>query len=424
MQALVAAHHESKAAGGAGAPAAAASGGASGASGAAPSSASSASSAPSAPSAAAAAATSAAVDKAKDELRSKADDTFFHYYGLLSHQQNMLQDYVRTGHYNSGILHNAADFRDKVVLDVGTGTGILAIFAAQAGARKVYGIEASSIAPHAERLIEANGLSDRIEIVRGKVQDVQLPEKVDVIVSEPMGFMLVHERMLEVFVMARDKWLKPGGRMFPTRGTIYLAPFTDQSLYDEVEQKVVFWEQSDFYGVDVSCMKAAARKEAFAQPVVGYFDPKILLSSATVTHTIDFTTITVEGFHKIHIPYSFEIDKPALLHGIASWFDVVFEGSEATIPLTTAPGAPDTHWYQCRLLLEAPLGVNATQRISGELHMTANTQSSYDVDMSMALDGTRIHAKTDIALHNQFYHYWGKAAAGTVATEGGDAAGH
>ena len=55
------------------------------------------------------------------EGRSKADDTFFHYYGLLSHQQNMLQDYVRTGTYNSAIVSNPSDFRDKVVLDVGTG---------------------------------------------------------------------------------------------------------------------------------------------------------------------------------------------------------------------------------------------------------------------------------------------------------------
>ena len=122
-----------------------------------------------------------------------------------------------------------------------TGTGILAIFAAQAGAKKVYAVEASNMAPHARKLIEANHFGDRIEIVSGKIQDIVLPEKVDIVISEPMGFMLVHERMLEVFVIGREKWLKPGGKMFPSKGVIYVSPFSDQSLFDEVNEKVRAW---------------------------------------------------------------------------------------------------------------------------------------------------------------------------------------
>ena len=68
------------------------------------------------------------------------------YYAQLLHQGNMLQDYVRTGTYRQAFLSNASDFKDKVVLDVGTGTGILALFAVQAGAKKVYAVEASQSA--------------------------------------------------------------------------------------------------------------------------------------------------------------------------------------------------------------------------------------------------------------------------------------
>ena len=67
---------------------------------------------------------------------------------MLVHQQNMLQDIVRTGTYHDAILHNPSDFKDKVVMDVGTGSGILAFFAANAGARKVYAVEASGMAEH------------------------------------------------------------------------------------------------------------------------------------------------------------------------------------------------------------------------------------------------------------------------------------
>lgn len=75
---------------------------------------------------------------------------YFQFYGYLSQQQNMMQDYIRTSTYQRAILSNLPDFKDKVVLDVGAGSGILSFFAIQAGARKVYAVEASTMAQHAE----------------------------------------------------------------------------------------------------------------------------------------------------------------------------------------------------------------------------------------------------------------------------------
>lgn len=64
----------------------------------------------------------------------------------------------------------------------------------------------------------------------------------DIIISEPLGFLLVHERMLESFVVARDRFLKPGGLMFPSSGNIIFGPITDEPLYKEQLNKGVFWE--------------------------------------------------------------------------------------------------------------------------------------------------------------------------------------
>lgn len=175
------------------------------------------------------------------------------------------QDTVRTGTYRSAIVQNPADFAGKVVLDVGTGTGILAVFAVQAGARRVYAVEASNMAALAERLVAANGLSDRITVIRGKVEEVELPEPVDVIVSEPMGFLLVHERMLESYMVARQRFLRPGGLMFPTTGTIFACPFTDQALYDEQLAKSSFWDSPDFYGLNLAPLKEEALQHHMAQ---------------------------------------------------------------------------------------------------------------------------------------------------------------
>lgn len=64
----------------------------------------------------------------------------------------MLQDYIRTSTYQKAVLINNVDFQDKVVLDVGAGSGILSFFSVQAGAKKVYAVEASSMAQHAQVL--------------------------------------------------------------------------------------------------------------------------------------------------------------------------------------------------------------------------------------------------------------------------------
>jgi histone-arginine methyltransferase CARM1 len=182
---------------------------------------------------------------------------------------NMLADYVRTGTYQKAIYNNSTDFAGKVVLDVGTGTGILAFFALQAGAARVYAVDASNAVIVAKKLAEANGFGDRMIVIKGKIEEINLPEQVDVIISEPIGFLLVHERMLESYVVARDRFLKPEGLMMPTTGSIVLCPISDEACHKEQLDRVAFWEARDFYGVDLSAVVEQAYLEYFSQPIVG-----------------------------------------------------------------------------------------------------------------------------------------------------------
>lgn len=125
-------------------------------------------------------------------------------------------------------------------MDVGAGSGILSFFAVQAGAKRVYAIEASNMAQYAQLLVLANNVQDRITVIPGKIEEINLPQNVDVIISEPMGYMLYNERMLETYLHAR-KWLKPNGKMFPSSGELHVAPFSDEALFLEQYNKANFW---------------------------------------------------------------------------------------------------------------------------------------------------------------------------------------
>ncbi|GMH08309.1 hypothetical protein Nepgr_010149 [Nepenthes gracilis] len=318
------------------------------------------------------------------KIEASSAKMYFHYYGQLLHQQNMLQDYVRTGTYYAAVIENRMDFLDRVVVDVGAGSGILSLFAAQAGAKHVYAVEASEMADYARILIEGNPyLSQRITVIKGKVEDVELPEKADVMISEPMGTLLVNERMLESYVIARDRFLVPKGKMFPAVGRIHMAPFSDEYLYVEIANKALFWQQQNYFGVDLTPLHGSAFHGYFSQPVVDAFDPRLLVAPAAC-HVIDFTSIKEEQLYEIDIPLKFTASVGTRVHGLACWFDVLFNGSSVQRWLTTAPGAPTTHWYQLRCVLSQPVYVMAGQEISGRLQMIAHNAQSYTIHLTLS----------------------------------------
>lgn len=139
-------------------------------------------------------------------------DYYFNSYSSFYIHEEMIKDTIRTESYRRAIENNPEAFKDKVVLDIGCGTGILSIFAARAGAKHVYGLEFADIADFAEVIVKDNGLSDKITIIKAKVEEAVLPvDKVDIIISEWMGYFLLYESMLDTVLFARDKWLVKDG---------------------------------------------------------------------------------------------------------------------------------------------------------------------------------------------------------------------
>jgi histone-arginine methyltransferase CARM1 len=335
------------------------------------------------------------------------DPEYFGYYGQLQHQQNMLEDSVRTSTYHLAILQNRSLFEGKVVLDLGAGSGILSFFAAQAGAKRVYAVEASGMAAKADLLAKANGFGNVISVIHSKIEEIDsLPEAVDVIISEPMGVMLFHERMIESFLYARDKFLAPQRRgaassMFPGAGTIFVAPFTDAPMHADMKNCTQFWKSNNFYGLNLSCLSEIAVDQIFSQPVVGGFDPKTLMAEA-VSWDSSFSADSIESLLQIEIPFEFASKFTGIVHGLAGWFSVTFAGPDASITLSTAPEQERTHWQQCRFFFRNPLAVNAGQVIRGRMSMKANAHRSYDVKIQASVNESS--TSKVFFLQDQQYH--------------------
>merc|ERR1711971_1313190 len=179
-----------------------------------------------------------------DEMTSK--DYYFDSYAHFGIHEEMLKDEVRTLTYRDSMIMNKHLFKDKIVLDVGCGTGILSMFAAKAGAKKVFGVDMSGIVEQARIIVEKSGFADKVTLIRGKIEEITLPvPKVDIIMSEWMGYCLFYESMLDSVLFARDKWLADDGMMFPDRATLYITAIEDRQYKDD---KINWWD--DVYGFD------------------------------------------------------------------------------------------------------------------------------------------------------------------------------
>lgn len=113
--------------------------------------------------------------------------------------------------------------------------------------------------------------------------------------------------------------------MIPSMGTIYVAPFSDANLWTQTMQKVRFWEQKDFYGIDISPLARDAKEEVFGQPIVGGFDARSLLSPPS-SFVVDFRTVTQHELQNITIPFTWVAQYTGLIHGIGAWFDINLGG--------------------------------------------------------------------------------------------------
>ncbi|GAB4813615.1 hypothetical protein N2152v2_000661 [Parachlorella kessleri] len=304
-----------------------------------------------------------------------AADYYSDSYAHFGIHEEMLKDEVRTRTYMNAILRNEHLFKGKIVLDVGCGTGILSLFASKAGAKHVYGIDMSAIAEQAKQIVKDNGYQDRVTIIRGKVEEVQLPvDKVDIIISEWMGYFLLYESMLDTVIYARDKWLQPGGLIFPDKASIYMLAIEDGDYRTE---KIDWWD--NVYGFNMSCIGNLALLE----PLVDCVDPNQVCTQQCLLQTFDIKTMRKEDA-TFAASYKLTVTRNDYVHALVAFFDCHFDDCHKPISFSTSPRCRATHWKQTVFYLKDTLIVHQGEQITGEVSCAPNSKNPRDLDIAVA----------------------------------------
>jgi len=306
-----------------------------------------------------------------------AKDYYFDSYAHFGIHEEMLKDEVRTKGYRDAIMQNPHLFRGKIVLDVGCGTGILSMFAAKAGAKHVYGIECSGIIHSARQIIKDNKLDKSITLIHGKVEDLDLPvPKVDIIISEWMGYALFYESMLDTVLVARDRWLVEGGIIMPDKATLYVVGIEDAQYKDE---KIYFWD--DVYGFDMSCIK----KIAISEPLVDTVNPDQICTRPHRLMSVDILTVKKEDL-TFNYKYKLSALRNDYLTALVLYFDVGFTQIHKPLWISTGPRSPYTHWRQTVFYLHNQLTMNSDETVEGTIECQPNSENHRDLDFVISYD--------------------------------------
>ncbi|KAG2291974.1 hypothetical protein Bca52824_038643 [Brassica carinata] len=292
-------------------------------------------------------------------------------YGI---HEEMLKDVVRTKTYQNVIYQNKFLIKDKVVLDVGAGTGILSLFCAKAGAKHVYACMSSLLL----EIVKSNGFSD------GSSSSMLLFP-----LPKWMGYFLLFENMLDSVLYARNKWLVDGGVVLPDKASLFLTAIEDSEYK---EDKNGFW--NSVYGFDMSCIK----KKAMMEPLVDTVDPKLMVTDGRLLKTMDISKMS-SGDASFTAPFKLVAQRNDYIHARVAYFDVSFTMCHKLVGFSTGPKSRATHWKQTVMYLEDVLTICEGETITGSMSVSYNKKNPRDVDIELSYSLNGQHSKISRTQH-------------------------
>lgn len=330
------------------------------------------------------------------QANKKAPDNDTYYFSSYSHtgiHETMLRDTVRTAAYEEAILSNADSlFRDKVVLDIGCGTGVLSLFCAKAGAKQVIAVDNSDIIKQAREIVELNGYSHVVTCVRGKCEDLiannALPldgKTVDIIVSEWMGYALFFETMLPSVMVARDALMTPEtGSMWPNKANIFIEGSNESERLD-------YW--NDVHGLSMTPMKERMISELTQDAHVEIVSDANIVTERKEIITFDLNTCK-DADLDFEVPFELHLRdgmsrNELQIHSLVISFDIDFAvPNSKPVQFSTGCHSTPTHWKQTQLWFDPihncpVMNKEAGDTMKGVFRMKRNVKNHRAIDMSV-----------------------------------------
>ncbi len=267
----------------------------------------------------------------------------------------MLIDEVRMNSFLRAILQTVRP--GDVVLDIGSGTGVLACFACLAGAKHVYAIEQGPIIGLAREICARNGLEERITFFNDWSTHIELPEAADVLVTETIGNIGFEEGILCWVLDAKRRLLKENARIVPRFLSMFAVPIESAADYRRVDN----WDHY-YYTFDFSPLHDLASSNLLWLALT----PEMFLSEPASLLSADLAQVEEGDFSA---EASYVVKREGTVHGIGGWFTAELA---PTVTLSNVPPSKTPSWSHTFMPLEWPLAVEAGDRIHLKIHTTHN----------------------------------------------------
>jgi protein arginine N-methyltransferase 1 len=260
------------------------------------------------------------------------------FSGLSEHEE-MLSDRIRVDAYHEGIRRTVK--KGDVVLDLGTGSGLLAFMASRAGAAKVYAVEHSDFIEVAREIAAHNDITN-IEFVQANSREFTPPEPVDVVLHEQMGDELFNENMLENVIDLRNRVLGPEGRILPAHFKLFIEPVT----FNDSMRVRRFWNTELPDGLNLSALEqsvTAARFDTGRTEQLWVRPGSVASTVGMPAPILEFDLHTLQSVDVLPLDHviSREADADVIVDGFCVWFEAAFDDHYG---LSTSPLSPVTSW--------------------------------------------------------------------------------
>jgi hypothetical protein len=268
----------------------------------------------------------------------------------IQYHAGMIADRTRVVRFREALFKSVK--KGDVVLDIGTGTGIMAYFACQAGAKKVYAVESGPIIELAKSVCAKNGLTNKIEFIAGTSTSINLPEKANVLVTETIGTFGVNEGLFENVLDARKRLLTPDAKIIPGQLALIAAPVTksDSPVLDPWEKPTykIDWAAAREYSSNLVYPLRSKPSQLLAKPAI--------LSDTSLP---DFSESKIRAHQHV------TIRKAGIVHGLSGWFSSLLAPG---VKIANPPGESSS-WAQLFLPLENPLKVRKGEVLSVKIEI-------------------------------------------------------